>query len=98
MRNGYNPSIVQSDTERCFLCGNTNGKLDRHEIWGASNRQKSKRLGLWVVLCHEPCHLSLAHGRNSVMIALKQAGQSAAMQTYGWSTEEFIRQIGRNYL
>jgi hypothetical protein len=32
------------------------------------------------------------------MIALKQAGQSAAMQAYGWSTEEFIKQIGRNYL
>lgn len=98
MRNGYSPSIVQADTERCFLCGNSNGKLDRHEIFGASNRQKSKRLGLWVVLCHEPCHLSLAHGYNSTMIALKQAGQTAAMQTYGWSTEEFIRQIGRNYL
>lgn len=95
-RNGYNESIMQTDHTRCFRCGATTGKLDRHEIYGASNRQKSKRLGLWVTLCRD-CHND-AHGYNSVMIALKQAGQVAAMQTYGWTTEEFIKEIGRNYL
>lgn len=95
-QNGYNPSLLQTDHTVCFRCGTSVGKLDRHEIYPSSNRQKSKRLGLWVTLCRR-CHED-AHGYNSVMIALKQAGQSAAMHTYGWSTEEFIRQIGRNYL
>lgn len=95
-RNGYNPSLLQSDHSVCFRCGTSVGKLDRHEIYGSSNRQKSKRLGLWVTLCRR-CHED-AHGYNSVMIALKQAGQSVAMQTYGWTTEQFIKEIGRNYL
>lgn len=98
MRNGYNPSIVQADIEHCFLCGNSSGKLDRHEVWGGSNRQKSKALGLWVVLCHEPCHLSLAHGDRKTMDYLHQTGQRAAMEKLGLSTEEFIKLIGRNYL
>ena len=95
-RNGYNPSIIQASEGRCFRCGRTNGKLDRHEVFGASNRKKSKRLGLWVTLCRS-CHED-AHGVNSVMIALKQAGQTAAMNTFGWTVEDFIREIGRNYL
>lgn len=95
-RNGYAPSIMQDDYGVCYRCGTSSGKLDFHEIYGASNRQKSKRLGLWVTLCRA-CHND-AHGYNSVMIALKQAGQVAAMQTYGWTKEDFIREIGRNYL
>lgn len=95
-RNGYAPSIMQDDYGVCYRCGTSSGKLDFHEIFGSSNRQKSKRLGLWVTLCRR-CHED-AHGYNSVMIALKQAGQVVAMQTYGWTTEQFIREIGRNYL
>ena len=95
-RNGYNPSILQDDTTRCFICGRTDGKLDRHEIFGASNRRKSKRLGLWVVLCRN--HHEDAHGNRAVMTALKKAGQIAAKKTYGWTNEDFIKEIGRNYL
>lgn len=97
-RNGYNPSIMQTDLSKCFRCGRTTGKLDRHEIYGNSNRQKSKRLGLWVVLCHQDCHLNGVHAQRKIAEALKQAGQVAAMQHYGWTKEDFIREIGRNYL
>lgn len=97
-RNGYNPSIMQTDLHKCFRCGRTTGKLDRHEIYGNANRQKSKRLGLWVVLCHQECHLDGVHAQRKIAEALKQAGQVAAMKTYGWTKEDFIREIGRNYL
>lgn len=56
-KNGYAPSIMQTDLSRCYRCGKTVGKLDRHEVFGGSNREKSKNLGLWVVLCHDSCHL-----------------------------------------
>lgn len=94
-RNGYNPSLLQSDNA-CFLCGRTSGKLDRHEIFGASNRAKSKRLGLWVLLCRD-CHLS-AHGSRETASILKRAGQKAAMERFGWDTGQFIREFGKNYL
>ena len=97
-RNGYNPSIMQTDLGKCFRCGRTTGKLDRHEIYGNANRQKSKRLGLWVVLCHQDCHLDGVHAQKKIADALKQAGQVAAMQTYHWTKEQFIQEIGRNYL
>ena len=97
-RNGYAPSIMQTDLGKCFRCGRTTGKLDRHEIYGNANRQKSKRLGLWVVLCHQDCHLNGAHAQKKIADALKQAGQVAAMKTYHWTKEDFIREIGRNYL
>lgn len=99
-KHGYNPSIVQppSDYPRCFLCGKTAGKLDRHELFGASNRDKSKRLGLWAYLCHSPCHLQYAHGRRETTLALKRAGQCAAMERFEWDTERFIAEFGKNYL
>lgn len=98
--NGYIPSIVQftEDYPKCFLCGKSGGKLDRHEIFGASNRDKSKRLGLWVYLCHSPCHLEYAHGRQEIRLYLKQTGQRAAMERYGWSKANFIAAFGVNYV
>ena len=44
-RNGYAPSILQDDLSVCFRCGRSCEKLDRHEVYGAANRQKSKALG-----------------------------------------------------
>lgn len=99
-RNGYSLSLLQSDDlPRCYLCDRTDGKLDRHEIFGASCRKKSKRLGLWVLLCGD-CHTGPdgVH-RNAVRRQrLKGEGQDAAMRKYGWSKEDFIAEFGKNYL
>lgn len=105
-RNGYAPSIVQAGTEEypdCYLCGEyiPCEHLDRHEIFGGVYREKSKRLGLWVLLHHNICHENgpaAAHQNRDTMLMLKQAGQKAAMEHYGWSVEDFIREFGRNYL
>ena len=102
--NGYAPSIVQSDADvACALCV-ANGcadPLNRHEIFGGAYRAKSKALGLWVSLCHAQCHQlgrHAVHNDMEVNRALRQRGQRAAMQAYGWSTEDFIREFGKNYL
>lgn len=97
-RNGYAPSIMQTEQDGCFRCGRSTEKLDRHEIWGGANRQKSKALGLWVLLCHSSCHLGCVHKDASESLRLRKKAQRVAMKHYGWTTEEFIQIIGRNYL
>lgn len=104
-KSGYAPSIMQDTVFEpfCYLCG-ANGaldKLDRHEIFGGPYREKSKRLGLWALLCHNDCHIFgplAAHNNASTALRLKQEAQRRAMEAYGWSIEDFIREFGKNYL
>jgi hypothetical protein len=73
----------------------------RHEVFfGSANRQKSIKLGLVVFLTPEMHNMSDygVHFNKAFDLELKQIGQKAAMQTYGWSIDEFIKQFGRNYL
>jgi hypothetical protein len=98
--NGYAPSIVPGHSEfACWVCGcNGRGKMDRHEIFYGPNRQKSKRLGLWVHLCHSECHLNGVHKSGLLDKELKAEGQRCAMRKYGWTTERFIQEIGKSYV
>ncbi len=96
---GYAPSIIQREY-CCAKCGRTWGKLDRHEPWGASNRSKSKALGMWVYLCHEGCHEGpgSVHENGALARQFRKDAQRTAMIRYGWSREEFIRRFGKNEL
>ena len=53
------------------------------------------------IVQEDRCH---QHGPNSVHQnaeanrALKVRGQRAAMEKYGWSKEDFIREFGKSYL
>lgn len=99
-RNGYAPSIIQT-SGGCYLCrGNGGGKLDRHEPWGAANRQKSKEYGLWVNLCHLGCHEGPGSVHDDAALAREQRkdAQRAAMLRYGWSREEWIARFGKSEL
>lgn len=98
--NGYAPSIMQEDMTRCYLCGRADRKLDRHEPFGGAFRDKSKKYGLWVLLCHEDCHEGRngAHGEPKVNEELKRDAQLWAMHEYKWSKGDFIREFGKNYL
>ena len=97
-RNGYAPSVVQADTSRCFMCMRSGVKLDRHEIFGNALRAKSKRMGLWVALCHEPCHLTHAHGNAQVMDWLHRVGEQACIEKYDFTIPMFRREFYNNYL
>lgn len=98
---GYAPSIVQT-TEGCFLCRRTDRKLDRHEIFhGINHRSKSKRLGLWVNLCHEECHIfgdEAAHRCYETDHYLKYIAELAALARYDWCEGDFIKEFGKNYI
>lgn len=96
--NGYAPSILQEDTEHCFLCGRCDRKLDRHEPMQAAYREKSKADGLWVALCHVPCHEGYAHGDRETREYLCAYTQQEAMYHYGWSVKEWIARYGKNWL
>lgn len=99
-RNGYAPSILQNEAEqyRCYLCGKTCEKLDRHEVFHGSNRQKSKGFGLWVMLCHTSCHLNGVHRDGELNNRLQQEAQEKAMDLYGWNVEDFRGYFGKSYL
>ena len=98
--NGYAPSIMQEDMTRCYMCGRTDRKLDRHEPFGGALREKSKKYGLWVLLCHEDCHEGRngAHREAKVNEELKRDAQLWAMYEYKWDKGDFIREFGKNYL
>lgn len=98
--NGYAPSILQSQLDLCYLCGRSNCKLDRHECYSGAYRQKSKRLGAWVMLCHDGCHLGAygVHYNADTGRKLKKQAQVRLMYYYHWSEDDFIKQFGKNYL
>lgn len=87
----------------CWLCGR-NGyqdRLERHHIFPGALRKKSEKYGLVVYLCGERCHRNgkeAAHRCRETALALKRYGQRKAMEENGWTTEDFIREFGRNYL
>lgn len=88
---------------KCWLCGRNGAvdPLDRHHIFGASNRKKSERYGLVVDLCHFRCHefgKEAAHNNAETMQKLHEYGQKKAMEENGWTKEKFIQEFGRNYL
>lgn len=102
-RNGYAPSIIGGhDAHTCWRCGRNGYRdhLDRHEVFGGGLREKSKKYGLWVHLCHERCH----QGQNGVhrvplfAAELKACAQEAAMRVYGWDIEGFRRRFRNNYI
>lgn len=96
-RNGYAPSIVQTDNERqCFVCY-CNLNTQRHEIFHGSNREKSKMYGLWVNVC-PVCHYKIHNGDGTLDKRLKVYGQQTAMTVYGWTEEDFRKRFGKNYL
>lgn len=99
-RSEYAPSIIQDDISHCFACGRCDRKLDRHEIFPASNRQKSKKYGLWVTLCHHPCHLGINGYQYDAEKAgeLRKYAQKKAMKNYGWSEDDFRKVFGKSYL
>ena len=88
---------------KCFLCGrNGNGDpLDRHHIFGGAFRKKSERYGLVVYLCHNRCHIfgkDAVHNNAETMLKVKQYGQRKWLEETGGTTEDFIKEFGKNYL
>ena len=96
-------SIIQEDRTHCFLCGGcANGDpLDEHHVFGGANRKISEKYGLKVYLHHNRCHIfgkQSVHQNGEVNKMVKATVQQRAMQYYGWSINDFIKIIGKNYV
>lgn len=92
-------SIVQKDTSRCFIC-HSRQWLEWHHVFGGALRSKSDRLGLVVRLCHY-CHNEPpdgVHQNREIRRKVQALAQKKAMQEYGWSVEDFIKEFYKNYL
>ena len=94
-----NSIIPGNEKGKCFICGRY-CRTEQHHIFGGASRAKSEKYGLKVDLCHD-CHNEPPNGvhfnaeNNN---RLKATGQNAAMLAYHWSKEDFIKEMGRNYL
>ena len=86
----------------CFLCGrNGNGDpLERHHVFGGSNRKKSEKYGAVVWLCGEQCHRNgpqSAHRSARTGRFLKRIFQRRIMEREHWDMDRWIREFGKNY-
>ena len=75
--------------------------LDCHHVWGAAHRAKSEKYGLKVFIHHSKCHIfgeNSVHKSAEVDRTLKRIVQKKAMRHYGWTTEDFIKLFGKNYI
>ena len=74
--------------------------LVRHEIFFGPYRQKSIKYGLVAFLTPEMHNMGNYAVHNCIAndLTLKRVGQRAAMLQYGWNTEKFISEFGKNYL
>lgn len=92
-------SIMQTKKE-CYVTG-SNVQLHEHHIFMGKNRKLSEKYGLKVWLrydWHNGSNYGVHNGNTVLDEKLKKVAQEKAMEHYGWSTEEFIRIFGRNYL
>ena len=85
---------------KCWLCGKV-GAVERHHIFGGSNRDKSERDGLVVLLCGATCHRNgprAAHQCAETALEIKKYGERKWMYEHEASTDDFRREYGKNYL
>lgn len=91
-------SILQK-ADKCFVCRSTLS-LEEHHVFEGSRRNKSEKYGLKVKLCpfHHRISNQSVHLNEDINRDLKRWAQRKAMEYYGWTVEEFINLMGKNYL
>lgn len=104
-RNGYNPSLFETEDGTCYLCGFV-GDTARHEVLHGPNRENSKKHGLWICVCPR-CHDDIHREDNGLFLWLKEAAQELweCAQSIGRPQDpkamirkEFMAIFGRNYI
>lgn len=82
-------SIFTDNYNKCYFCGKE-GKMDKHEVYGGSNRQRSMKYGLIVPLCRD------CHGNEEIISTLRVKCQE--IYELNHTREEFIKIIGKSYI
>ena len=91
--------------ELCIMPENENystirfNNSERHEIFGASNRNKSIKYGLVIFITPEQHRGRYGiHGSPKDWLWLKELAQNTWQEHYNKTAEDFIDEFGRNYL
>lgn len=79
----------------CFICGRI-CQTHKHHIFGAYNRKRAERDGLFLYLCPE-CHRKV-HADFSLNVRLKEMGEVAWIDTNQKKISDFITEYGKNYI
>ena len=87
-------SILQKDKSKCYFCNNK--AVDTHELIKGSNRKKCIKWGLVVYICRN-CHRKTEEDSEFYQKTRKMA-QKVWQSYYNKTTEEFIKEFGKNYL
>ena len=87
-------SILQKDKSKCYFCNNK--AVDTHELIKGSNRKKCIKWGLVVYICRD-CHRKTEEDSKFYQKTRKMA-QEVWQSYYNKTTEEFIKEFGKNYL
>lgn len=78
------------------MCGNGMNLEKHHLLHGSANRKKAEEDGCWVYLCN-PCHHRVHCVDKKLDHKLEELTQIKWEETYGKTTEEFIKRYGKNY-
>ena len=89
------------DKNCCIICGTTLN-LEEHHCLSGSYRQIADDLGMTVMICSN-CHTQNPDSVHREPTAktkrlLQKLGQIWAMEHYGWTVEQFIERVGKNFL
>lgn len=87
-------SILQQDLSKCYFCKNKSE--DWHELIKGRNRKKCIKWGLCVKVCRD-CHRKTEEDSEFYQKTRKMA-QEVWQSYYNKTTEEFIKEFGKNYL
>ena len=86
-------SILQSNEMKCFLCNKEQKKLDKHEAFSGSNRQKSMEFGLIYYLCRR------CHKRADIDPVIRKYLHDFAKKKFNkkYGKEKFLEEFKNNY-
>lgn len=89
-------SILQEQTEYCFICGRYGTEI-HHVFYGTANRKLATKYNLLVGLCYNHHRGSKGvHFNKELDLMLKQHAQRRFEEEY--PQEHFLTIFGRNYL
>ena len=90
-------SVFTDNMDECIFTGSTT--VERHHIFGGSNRKKSENYGFVVPLRPDlhPNGVYAGQSANVIDLRLKKMAQKYYEENYG-TREYFIQEFGRNYL
>lgn len=90
-------SILQTDTDYCFVCGRYGTEI-HHTLFGTANRKLAEKYKLVVGLCyaHHRGNYGVHAGNKELDLNLKRLSQTRFTEEY--PELDFLTVFGRNYL